>query len=65
MKQVKFHQEIETNSNVTLYENAFSFLALPFESGLIQTDLGQAGVAGFFEAFVLVQFRQNCEIFPL
>ena len=46
--------------NVALYENAFSFLSLPFEAGLIQIELGLAGVAGFFEAFVLRQFILNC-----
>ena len=44
------------NSNVTFYETAF-FLVLPFEAGLIQIEPGQAGVSGFFEAFVSVQFR--------
>ena len=43
--------------NATLYETAFSFLALPFEVGFIQIEPGQVGVSGFFEAFVSVQFR--------
>ena len=53
-KQLNFSRE---TLNVTFYETAFSFLALPFEASLIQIELGQVGVSGFFEAFVSVQFR--------
>ena len=50
-------QEWPNIFNVIFYETAFSFLSLPFEDGLIQIEQDQVGVAGFFEAFVSVQFK--------